>query len=90
MSFTKGETIINPHMGKGFEKGFDNVDKPQHYMLFPDTETIEVIQSSLTIEEYKGYLKGNVLKYRLRAGKKRDTIEDINKALKYEEILRGV
>lgn len=83
--------IINPHLKEeriDQIENYDSVNKPQHYMLFPDTETIEVIQSLLTVEEYKGYLKGNVLKYRLRAGKKDNTKQDIDKAMRYEEMLR--
>lgn len=86
---------INPHMNKSYpgaliyeDSHYNPVSKPEHYMLFPDTEVIEVIQASLTVEEYKGYLKGNVLKYRLRAGKKTDTKQDIDKAVRYEGMLR--
>ena len=39
-------------------------------------------------EEYRGYLKGNILKYRLRAGKKLDGKEDIKKAMDYENELK--
>ena len=38
----------------------------KHYELWDDFEAIDVIKASLTPEEYKGYLKGNVLKYKLR------------------------
>lgn len=42
-------------------------------MLFADgTESFDVIRKTLTSEEYIGFLKGNILKYRLRAGKKGD------------------
>ena len=62
----------------------DVVNKPNHYMLFSDMEAIDVIRTLLTEDEFRGYLRGNVLKYRLRAGKKGDTSEDIMKALRYE------
>jgi hypothetical protein len=62
-----------------------NVDgKPMHYQLFPDMEAIAVIREVLTVDEYIGYLKGNILKYRLRAGKKGDALTDLNKAEDYE------
>lgn len=65
----------------------DPVKQPSHYMIC-DTEAIDIIQMALSVEEYKGYLFGNVLKYRLRAGKKDSTEQDINKALRYEEMYR--
>jgi len=45
---------------------------------------IDAIKELLTEEEFRGYLKGNVLKYRLRAGKKDDVEQDIAKAMRYE------
>lgn len=66
----------------------DMIDNPEHYQVFPDYEAIEMICEILTEEEYIGYLKGNVLKYRLRAGKKDAAEADIAKALKYEQWLR--
>lgn len=48
----------------------EGVAKPSHYMLFDDIEAIEVIARSMTHEQFKGYCLGNILKYRLRAGKK--------------------
>ena len=65
----------------------DVVNKPNHYQLFPDMEVIEAIKKLLTPEELEGYIKGNVLKYRLRAGKKDNTEQDIKKAMRYEEWL---
>jgi hypothetical protein len=65
----------------------DVVKHPSHYALFPDTEAITVIRKTLSREEYIGYLKGNSLKYRLRAGKKDDALQDLAKAEKYEEFL---
>lgn len=55
-------------------------NRPNHYHL-GDTgvEAIDVIETVLTKEEYIGYLRGNILKYHLRANKKNGT-EDLNKA----------
>ena len=36
----------------------DQVNSPQHYLLFPDQQAINIIKSSLTPEEYVGYCKG--------------------------------
>jgi len=66
----------------------DPVSKPNHYMLFADgTEAIDVIRATLTPEEFRGYCKGNVLKYRLRAGKKDKLEQDIAKAETYAKML---
>ena len=67
----------------------EGVTNPSHYMLFDDIEAIEVIARSMTNEQFKGYCLGNVLKYRLRAGKKSElaTMEkDLNKAAFYQEL----
>ena len=65
----------------------DVVNKPLHYMLFPDMEAIDVIRKTLTTEEFVGYLKGQILKYRLRAGNKDNLQQDIDKAEWYKEYL---
>jgi hypothetical protein len=40
----------------------DNVNKPNHYRQGA-VECIDAIQSALTPEEFRGYCKGNALKY---------------------------
>jgi hypothetical protein len=64
----------------------------QHYKLFPDSEmeALDIIKYALTPEEYKGFLKGNILKYRLRAGKKDDIMKEMNKVKDYESELARV
>ncbi len=70
---------------------YDAVNNPKHYDLFADgTQSMDVIEASLTPEEFTGFLKGNCLKYRLRAGKKDKLEQDINKANWYENKLREV
>ena len=67
------------------------VAQPSHYQLFADeTEAIDVIRSFLTPEEYRGYCKGNFLKYRLRAGEKGDALQDIAKSEVYRNWLNEV
>lgn len=63
------------------------VNSPKHYQLFPDMEVIDLIKSVLTPAEYAGYLKGNILKYKLRAGDKDDVQQDLAKAKKYKKFL---
>ena len=41
-----------------------------------------VMKSVLTPEEFRGFLKGNIIKYSMRQGKKEDS-DDGNKALHY-------
>lgn len=74
----------------GFEgdcgAGEDVVNSPSHYAFFDDVEAIEIIASSMTVEQFKGYCMGNKLKYRLRAGAKDDLQQDIDKSNKYSEL----
>ena len=62
----------------------DKVNHPKHYNMFC-TEVIDVIKSCLTEEEFKGYLKGNMLKYRFRAGFKDNREEDLRKSNWYQD-----
>lgn len=67
----------------------DGVRKPSHYQVFDGVESIEVIARSMTVSEFRGFCLGNVLKYRLRAGKKSElaTMEkDLKKAAFYQEL----
>lgn len=66
---------------------FDPVTKPKHYNTY-QVEVIDVIQEMLTNEEFKGYLKGNLLKYRLRAGLKFNRDEDLGKSNWYQDRLQ--
>lgn len=72
--------------------GNDPVKSPSHYMLFPDMESIEAIEKLLNGEEFVGFLKGNILKYRFRAGRKGNsdakTLEDVRKSEQYAQMLR--
>jgi hypothetical protein len=68
---------------------FDNVNKPKHYNQF-QTEVIDIIKSCLTRSEYEGYLKGNLIKYRMRAGFKENRDEDLNKSNWYQDKLEGL
>lgn len=61
----------------------EQVNHPKHYDVFPGLETIKIIASSQTVEEYRGFCFGNVLKYRLRVGKKDGIEQEIAKAEKY-------
>ena len=62
--------------------GADPVNHPAHYKV-GGIETIDFIKAKLTPEEFRGYLKGNVLKYASRAGHKNDAVEDAGKLAWY-------
>ena len=51
-------------------------------------EPILLMQKYLTKEQFEGFLLGNIIKYRVRAGHKDDAKKDIDKALRYEQWLR--
>lgn len=61
----------------------DAVHHPQHYTL-PGlaVESVDVIRAVLTPEEFKGWCKGNALKYSIRAGRKDPAkeVQDLAKA----------
>ena len=59
----------------------DNVLQPEHYMQ-GSHECIDEIRAMLSPEEFKGFLKGNVIKYRYRANLKNGK-EDLEKADNY-------
>lgn len=55
------------------------VDHPDHYHVH-ENECIDEIQAMLTPEEFKGFLKGNFLKYRYRTGHKDDAEQEGKKS----------
>ena len=60
----------------------DIINHPDHY-CYGGIETIEYIKAKLSPEEYRGYMKGSVIKYLSRAGHKDDAIQDLKKAQWY-------
>lgn len=64
----------------------DCVKSPDHYQLMDGIESIEIIARSMTKEQWKGFCLGNMLKYRIRAGKKGELQQDIDKADFYGEL----
>jgi len=63
----------------------DMVNSPPHY-LTGGIETIDYIKAKLTAEEFKGYLRGNVLKY---ASRKKGG-DDMGKAAWYAKRLEEI
>ena len=64
----------------------DPVNSPIHYADGNGIECIEAIEASMSMEEFKGFLKGNVQKYVWRYAQKNGT-EDLKKAKWYLERL---
>lgn len=60
---------------------------PGHYKR-GGVDVIDILKAKLTEEEYQGFLKGNVIKYTLRAGMKNGA-EDLKKAAWYSSMLAG-
>ena len=60
----------------------DVVNNPDHYNT-GNIECIVAIEESMSSEAYKGYLKGNCMKYLWRYGYKNKPVEDLQKAQWY-------
>lgn len=50
-------------------------------------QPIELMQLILTPEEFKGFLKGNIIKYTMRCGKKDDPEKEFTKIRRYKQWL---
>ena len=64
----------------------DEVNKPEHYNT-GSVECIEAIQATLSDEEFKGYCRGNAVKYLWRCMYKGKSKQDLEKARWYLERL---
>ena len=63
-------------------KQVDPVEKPDHYNKGA-VEAIEAIKASMPEHEFRGYLKGNALKYLWRYDYKGKPVEDLRKCRWY-------
>ena len=68
----------------------ETLRKEGHYELWPDFEALDVMRATLSQEEYLGFLKGNILKYQLRLGKKEgEPVEkDLQKINTYKQLIK--
>lgn len=73
---------------KSLEEFKDGVRNPSHYTQ-QDIECLDAIKASMGTYDYKGYLKGNVIKYLWRFENK-NGLEDLCKADYYLELLTDV
>lgn len=60
----------------------DMVNRPAHY-AGNGMETIAALKGTMSDEEFRGFLKGNIMKYLTRAGKKDAVSQELNKVLWY-------
>ena len=63
------------------------VGKHDKHYLESVVEPIKVMEKLFTKEELKGFIKGNILKYRLRMGHKDDIQKELDKIRVYEQWL---
>ena len=86
MTFSEfaGEEITEESLN--FRPYDDKVNHPSHYNRY-SREVIESIKGLCTPDEFRGYLKGNIIKYSARYSGK-DGIQDIDKLAKYNQFLK--
>ena len=69
------------------EDKVQEVEKHDKHYLESVVEPIKVMEKLFTKEELKGFIKGNILKYRLRMGHKDDIQKEMDKIRVYEQWL---
>ena len=81
--------VPNPDLVTDIDNNKAKNPNSKHYELWENFEAIDVIKLVLTDEEYKGFLKGNILKYQLRLGKKDEVSKEIEKIEDYKRELKN-
>jgi hypothetical protein len=59
------------------------VNHPQHYNGDSPYECIKVLNAWMSEDEYRGFLRGNAIKYICRLGKKDEAVQELKKAAWY-------
>ena len=77
-----------PVCGACLKEKEDVVLSPSHY-THGGIETIDFIRAKLTPDEFRGFLKGSVIKYLSRANLKGSEEQDYAKASFYSRMLAG-
>jgi hypothetical protein len=71
------------------EAEHEAITSPAHYKVCEGLDVVDMIRAVLTPEQFRGYCLGNLIKYRMRAGKKTmSPMEDLGKAHVYETWLK--
>lgn len=60
-----------------------DINHPERYGGDTEYECIKVLKAWLNKDEYRGFLKGNAIKYLCRLGKKDEAVKEIEKAKWY-------
>jgi hypothetical protein len=63
---------------------------PAHYRLRDGKQSLDFIESTLTPEQFEGFLRANAMKYLIRYDKKGTPKADVAKALDYLQRLQKV
>lgn len=66
-----------------------NIDV-SHYDIWDSFEAIDLMKKVLSKTEYIGYLKGNIIKYQIRLGKKDDVSKEMIKIQDYTNELNSL
>lgn len=77
----KGMEIIDKEKDKSI------ISHPARYGGDTAYECIKVLEAWLPPEQYKGFLRGNAIKYLCRVGKKDETVQELKKSKWYLEKL---
>ena len=70
-------------MVKSLNRKNEEVNHPERYGGDTTYECIKVLEAWLPEEQYKGFLRGNALKYLCRVGKKDEILQELKKAQWY-------
>ena len=76
------ESLMKVYLDMAEAEDVDVVNNPDHYNT-GNVECIEAIEESMTPEAFRGYLKGNCMKYLWRYDYKGKPVEDLQKAQWY-------
>lgn len=76
-------------MDKRYNRVESVTDHVMDYYDIGGLETIEIIATKLSVEQYAGFLRGNIIKYMCRAGHKQgcQASQDYEKAAYYSQKL---
>lgn len=86
ISFEEAMALVENKMEYYVPEQADMVNHPNHYKQ-GGLETIDIMQALLPHEQFIGYLKGNIIKYRERAEHKGNAEQDYAKAKWYYDKL---
>ena len=87
------QSIIN-HCKRKTESGKkmneEKSEEPSYYNSNGLSPNQAFEQGLISNEEFIGFIKGNVIKYVVRCGKKGNPVEDIDKAINYLQLLKKI